>query len=118
MRFGNIFTVFFLSNPLYRGIFELLILVGTGICGLVFSWQKFSIVPASNILGGIIILLAFAFHLWTEKDHKQAHERSGDIEKIVTTGVYVKILNVKVFLLTIQEIRQANSFPSKVYRVK
>jgi hypothetical protein len=38
---------------------ELFILIGTGIGGLVFSWKKFSIFPASNILGGILILLAF-----------------------------------------------------------
>ena len=31
------------------------------------------------------------FHWWTEKEHKQAHERSKDIDKIVTSGVYAKI---------------------------
>ena len=104
MNIGNSVNGFFLSNPFYRGMFELFILVGTGICGLVFSWKKFSVFPASNILGGIMILLAFAFHWWTEKDHKQAHEHSEKIEKIVTTGVYAKIRHPLYLSLILQNL--------------
>ena len=70
---------------------EKIILTGTGICGLFFSWKTLSIFPLSNILGGILVLLGFAFHRWTEKDHQQAHRESEDIETIVTTGAYSKI---------------------------
>jgi protein-S-isoprenylcysteine O-methyltransferase Ste14 len=70
---------------------EKIVLIGTGICGSVFSWKTFSIFPLSNILGGILVLLAYAFHQWTERNHKQAHKESQDIETIVTTGVYSKI---------------------------
>ena len=110
MKIGNVFNVFFLSNPLYRGMFELFILIGTGICGLVFSWTGFSIFPISNILGGILIFLAFAFHLWTEKDHKQAHEHSENIEKIVNTGVYAKIRHPLYLSLILQNIGIALAF--------
>jgi protein-S-isoprenylcysteine O-methyltransferase Ste14 len=91
MKNYNILNAFFLSNPFYRGMAEKIILIGTGICGLVLSWKTFSIFPLSNILGGILVLLAYAFHRWTEKDHKQAHKESQDIEIIVTSGVYSKI---------------------------
>jgi protein-S-isoprenylcysteine O-methyltransferase Ste14 len=91
MKNYNVLNAFFLSNPFYRGMAEKIILIGTGICGLVLSWKTFSIFPLSNILGGILVLLAYAFHRWTEKDHKQAHKESQDIEIIVTTGVYSKI---------------------------
>jgi protein-S-isoprenylcysteine O-methyltransferase Ste14 len=91
MKSYHVLNAFFLSNPFYRGMSEKIILIGTGICGLVFSWKMFSIFPLSNILGGILVLLAYAFHQWTEKDHKQAHKESQDIETIVTTGVYLKI---------------------------
>jgi protein-S-isoprenylcysteine O-methyltransferase Ste14 len=91
MKIGNGFNAFFLSNPFYRGMAEKMILIGTGICGLVFSWETFSIFPLSNILGVILVLLAYAFHRWTEKDHRQAHQESQDIEIIVTTGVFSKI---------------------------
>jgi protein-S-isoprenylcysteine O-methyltransferase Ste14 len=110
MKIGNVFNVFFLSNPFYRGMFELFILIGTGICGLAFSWTRFSIVPVSNILGGVLILLAFGFHWWTEKDHKQAHEHSGNIEKIVVTGVYGKIRHPLYLSLILQNIGIAFAF--------
>jgi len=110
MKIGNAFNIFFLSNPFYRGMFELIILVGTGICGLSFSWPRFSIVPVSNILGVILVLLAFAFHWWTEKDHKQAHEHSENIEKIVTTGVYGKIRHPLYLSLILQNIGVALAF--------
>ena len=72
MKSWNVLNAFFLSNPFYRGMAEKIILIVTGICGLVFSWKTFSIFPLSNILGGILVLLAYAFHRWTEKDHNQA----------------------------------------------
>ncbi len=104
MKFGNFFNCFLLSNPFYRGMFELMILIGTGISGLVFSWTRFSIFPVTNIFGSILIVLAFVFHWWTEKDHKQAHELSINIEKIVTTGIYSKIRHPLYLSLILQNI--------------
>ena len=91
MKSGSIINAFFLSSPFLRGMVELLILVASGICGLVFSWTRFSIFPVSNILGGLIIILALGFHSWTHKDHKQAHARTKDIDTLVTSGAYAKI---------------------------
>ena len=90
MKSWNALDAFFLSNPFHRGMAEKIILIGTGICGLVFSWKTFSIFPLLNILGGILVLLAYAFHRRTEKDHRQAHKESQDIVTIVTSGVYSK----------------------------
>jgi protein-S-isoprenylcysteine O-methyltransferase Ste14 len=83
---------------------EWLILVCTGICGLVFTWIKFSIFPVSNIFGGLLILSAFVFHSWTEKEHRQAHRRSEDIDMLVTSGAYAKIrhpLYLSIIILNI-----------------
>jgi protein-S-isoprenylcysteine O-methyltransferase Ste14 len=91
MESRNVLNAFFLSNPLYRGMAEKIILVGTGICGLFFPWKTFPIFPLSHMLGGILILLAYGFHWWAHKKHKQAHEESQEIETIVTTGVFSKI---------------------------
>lgn len=110
MKIGNVFSAFFLSNPFHRGMFELCILVGTGICGLVYSWRGFSVFPVSNILGGILILSALAFHGWAEKDHKQAHEKSGKIGKIVDTGVYGKIRHPLYLSIILQNIGIALAF--------
>jgi protein-S-isoprenylcysteine O-methyltransferase Ste14 len=91
MKSCNVLNAFFLSNPFYRGMAEQIILVGTGICGLVFSWKTFPIFPLSHILGGVLILLAIGFHGWAHKTHKQAHKDSKKIEAIVTTGAFSKI---------------------------
>jgi protein-S-isoprenylcysteine O-methyltransferase Ste14 len=87
----NVLNAFFLSNPFYRGTIEKIILVGTGICGLAFSWKTFPIFPFSRVSGCILILLAYGFHQWAHKKHKQAHEKAQQIEAIVTTGVFSKI---------------------------
>ena len=91
MKSRNVLHAFFLSNPLFRGITEKIILIGTGICGLVLSWKTFPIFPLSHILGGVLILLAVGFHGWAHKQHKQAHKDSKEIETIVTTGAFSKI---------------------------
>ena len=91
MKGLNVIDAFLLSNPLYRGMTETIILVGTGICGLLFSWKTFPIFPLSHMSGGILILLAFGFHLLAHKEHKQAHEESQKIDNIVTAGVFSKI---------------------------
>ncbi len=101
---------FFLSNPFKRGIIEWIILIGTGICGLVFSWKNFSIYPVSNVLGGFLILFAFLFHGWAEKNHKHAHERSENIEMIVNTGVYSKIRHPLYLSIIVLNIGIALSF--------
>jgi len=110
MKAGDLLDVFFLSNPFHRGMVEKLILVGTGICGRVFSWTEFSISPFSNILGAVLILLGYAFHWWIEKGHHQAHEESHDIDKIVTTGVYAKIRHPLYLSLIVMNLGIALAF--------
>ena len=110
MKSGNVFDAFFLSNPFYRGMVELVILIGMGISGLVFSWTKFSIFPLSNIIGGVLILLGFAFHWWTERGHKMAHEQSRDIDVIVTTGVYSKIRHPLYLSMIVMNVGIALAF--------
>jgi protein-S-isoprenylcysteine O-methyltransferase Ste14 len=104
MKNKHFWDSFFLSNPFYRGMVELFILVGTGICGLVFSWATFDIAPVSNIFGGLLIILAFVFHGRTEKYHKQAHKQSDDIDRLVITGVYAKIRHPLYLSLIVQNI--------------
>ena len=91
MKNGNLIDFLLLSNPIYRGMIEYLLLIGTGILGLFFSWSKLPFSPMLNIIGGILILSGFLFHVYSERNHKQAHEKSADIVKIVNNGVFSKI---------------------------
>jgi protein-S-isoprenylcysteine O-methyltransferase Ste14 len=88
MKNGNLIDTLLLSNPLNRGIIEYLLLIGTGIFGLIFSWPKLPFSPVLNIFGGILILSGLLFHAYAGKNHKQAHEKSADIVKIVNNGVF------------------------------
>ena len=110
MKSESVIDAFLLSNPFHRGMIEWIILVGSGICGLVFSWTQFSIFPVSNIVGGLLILLAFGFHLWAEKEHRQAHERSEAIDMLVTSGAYAKIRHPLYLSIIILNIGIALSF--------
>ncbi len=91
MNNGNLIDTVLLSNPIHRGMIEYLLLIGTGILGLFFSWSKLPFFPMLNIVGGILILSGFLSHVYIEKDHKQAHEKSADIVKIVNKGGFSKI---------------------------
>jgi protein-S-isoprenylcysteine O-methyltransferase Ste14 len=91
MKNGNLIDTILLSNPIHRGIIEYLLLIGTGILGLLFSWPKLPFSPVLNAVGGMLILSGLLFHVYAEKNHKQAHEKSADIVKIVKNGVFSKI---------------------------
>ena len=56
MKNENLIDSLLLSNPIYRGMIEYLLLIGTGILGLFFSWSKLPFLPVLNIVGGILIL--------------------------------------------------------------
>ena len=91
MKNGNLIDTVLLSNPIHRGMIEYLLLIGTGILGLFFSWSKLPFFPMLNIVGGILILSGFLSHVYIGKDHKQAHEKSADIVKIVNIGFFSKL---------------------------
>jgi len=42
-------------------------------------------------LGISLLILGSIIHGLSHKEHKQAHSKAEDIEKIVTTGIYSKI---------------------------
>ena len=107
---GNAFDAFFLLNPFYRGMAEIIILIGTGIYGLFISRTTLSVYPLSNIVGGTLILFGIIFHCWAEKDHKAAHKQYKDIDMIVTTGIYSKIRHPLYLSIIIMNVGIALAF--------
>lgn len=106
----NALNAFFLSSPVYRSMAEKIILVGTGVCGLIFSWRKFPVFPLSHMFGGVLILLSCAFHWWAHKKHKQAHEESSEIQTIVTGGIFSKIRHPLYLSLLAMNVGMAIAF--------
>ena len=101
---------FFLSNPFYRGLIELFLLIGSGILGWLFSWTKLPLFPVLNIIGVVLILGGFLFHGYCERGHKQAHGKSENIEKIMTNGMYSKIRHPLYLGIIIMNIGVALAF--------
>jgi protein-S-isoprenylcysteine O-methyltransferase Ste14 len=91
MKNRDLIDTILLSNPIHRGIIEYVLLIGTGMLGLLFSWPQLPFFPVLNIVGGMLILSGLLFHVYAEKNHKQAHEKSTDIVNIVQNGVFSKI---------------------------
>jgi protein-S-isoprenylcysteine O-methyltransferase Ste14 len=110
MHNESLLLKFLLSNPFKKGMIEWVVLITSGICGRVFSWTFFSISPYTNILGGILIVAGLLFHLWSEKDHRQAHQKTDRIDFIVTTGVYAKIRHPLYISIIVLNIGIAVSF--------
>jgi protein-S-isoprenylcysteine O-methyltransferase Ste14 len=82
---------YLMANPRIRLAFEFSMIIITGILGEVFSWKRLPFSPYSNILGGIILVLAWCFHESCHRYHRQAHQRSEAIQEVVTKGVFSKI---------------------------
>ncbi len=115
MKKESLLEKFLLSNPFNRGMAEWVILISSGICGLMLSWYNFSIFPITNILGAALIIFAFVFHGHSEKNHEHAHEKTENIKHIVTSGVYSKIRHPLYLSLIILNLGIAFSFWSSHY---
>jgi protein-S-isoprenylcysteine O-methyltransferase Ste14 len=91
MKSRNISDAFFLSNPMYRGMAEEIIIVCTGSAGLLLGWSRFRVFPWTNMIGILLLIFSFAFHRKAEKNHEQAHRASREIRMLITDQVYSKI---------------------------
>jgi protein-S-isoprenylcysteine O-methyltransferase Ste14 len=91
MRGQTLLTQYLLAKPILRMVIEWPITVIIGILGEIFSWTRIPLSPYSNFVGGAILLGGWIFHAYCHKVHKQAHEQSQQIERLVTTGVFSKM---------------------------
>jgi protein-S-isoprenylcysteine O-methyltransferase Ste14 len=82
---------YLLAKPTIRIIIEWPILIAIVIIGTIFSLHKIPFSPISNIVGVVLLLIGLIIHEYSHKIHKQAHQESEKIEKLVTDGIYSKI---------------------------
>lgn len=68
-----------------------LIILGTGIVGEIFQLGSIPFSPYSNIIGGIIAVGGWLFHMYCHRAHKDGHKKSEHIGKIIQTGIFQKI---------------------------
>jgi protein-S-isoprenylcysteine O-methyltransferase Ste14 len=91
MKMPELLNRYLLIRPTIRMIIEWPILLLIGVLGELLSWAKLPFFPFSNAVGGIIFVAALVLHAHCHQLHEQAHEQSGEIEKLVTTGIFTKI---------------------------
>jgi protein-S-isoprenylcysteine O-methyltransferase Ste14 len=91
MKGQTLLNRYLLTRPTLRMVIEFPIIVIIGILGEVFSWSRIPWSPYSNFVGGAMLLGGWIFHAHCHRVHKQAHEQSGHIEGLVTTGVFSKM---------------------------
>lgn len=82
---------FLLAKPNIILSIGFLIILIIGALGEAFNWIKIPLSPYLNIVGGVIAVSGFLFHVYCHRIHKQAHKKSKQIDKIVTTGIFSKI---------------------------
>jgi len=105
---------FFLISPLKKCILEWGILLISGILFLYIKNFKILYFPVISILGACLFFLGIIFHIVCERIHKQAHQHSDKIKKIITTSIYSKIRHPLYLTLIIMNIGIGLSFGSLV----
>jgi protein-S-isoprenylcysteine O-methyltransferase Ste14 len=82
---------FILGKPNIILSIGFLVILIIGAFGEIFNWIKIPLSPYLNIVGGVVAAFGFLFHVYCHRIHKQAHDKSQQINKIVTTGIFSKI---------------------------
>jgi len=80
-----------LVKPTIWAIAAFASIVVVGILGEALSWQRIPGAPYSNIAGGAVFVAGWFFHRRCHTFHRRGHDRSGDIETLVTNGVFGSI---------------------------
>lgn len=82
---------YLLIKPTVRMLIEWPAIVLTGVAGELFAWPRIPFFPYSNGLGVAVFAAGWIFHQFCHRTHKQAHAQSGEIQALVTCGVFSKI---------------------------
>jgi protein-S-isoprenylcysteine O-methyltransferase Ste14 len=91
MEKQSLINRYLLAKPTVSMVIEFPLIVIIGILGEIFSWAKIPGSPYSNLFGGALFLGGLILHAYCHRVHKQAHEQSQHIERLVTTGMFAKM---------------------------
>lgn len=91
MKAQMLINRYLLVKPTLRLATEWPMIIAIGILGEILSWARVPFPPYSNLVGGAVFLGGWIFHAYCHRVHKQAHEQSQQVERLVTTGVFSKM---------------------------
>lgn len=78
-------------NPRNRILIQEILLISIGIVGSKSNWYELPFLPYINYLGYALIFIAVVLHKNAHHSLDQAHQKSAEINNIVTYGIYSKI---------------------------
>jgi len=77
--------------PRMRVLIEWPVIIVVGVAGEILGWLRVPLQPYTSAVGGILLLAGCLLHLHCHRVHRQGHEDSPEIERIVTGGAYARI---------------------------
>jgi protein-S-isoprenylcysteine O-methyltransferase Ste14 len=66
-------------------------IIAVGLLGEYFGWSRLPLTPVSNIIGGAVLIGGWLLHLYCHQFHRQAHQRTTQIQTLVTTGPFARV---------------------------
>jgi protein-S-isoprenylcysteine O-methyltransferase Ste14 len=106
----KLFDAYLLAKPALRGWYEWGALGLSGIAGLLVPAARLPLRPYLTFAGLLLVLGGFAFHVYSERAHREAHQRSSDITGIVDQGMYAKIRHPLYLSLIVIDLGIALAF--------
>ena len=106
----KLFDAYLLAKPCLRGWYEWGALCLSGIAGLFVPVARLPLQPYTTFAGLLLVLAGFAFHVYSERAHREAHQRSSDITRIVDQGMYGKIRHPLYLSLIVIDLGIALAF--------
>jgi protein-S-isoprenylcysteine O-methyltransferase Ste14 len=69
----------------------LMFMIAVGLAGEFLGWGRLPLIPVSNIIGGVVLIGGWLLHLYCHQFHRQAHQRTAQIQTLVTTGPFARV---------------------------
>jgi len=88
MKWPSLIERYLSIKPAVRSMTEIPSIVVVGILGEILDWTRLPFSPYVNILGGVMLVAGLIVHSYCHKVHRQGHEKTEQIEAIVTAGMY------------------------------
>lgn len=87
----SITEIYLSAKPKIRILIDIALYLILIAIGFLLPKPKIPFSPFTNIFGIILIVGGLWLHRLSHSVHKQAHQRTEKIEKLITTGIYSKI---------------------------
>jgi protein-S-isoprenylcysteine O-methyltransferase Ste14 len=90
-RAWSMFERYLSICPRTRVLFEWPAIIAVGVAGEMLGWLRIPLSPYTNAIGGVLFLGGFWLHARCHRAHRQGHQDSSEIGRIVAEGPYSRV---------------------------